>query len=335
VGPHRGAGRRGPTVGRQVPRARPCVATWVRPNPPGRFVWFFFLLIQSFFFHGSDLGTVSVSFHTCVVGTSRYVSNVLDLVPEVLEEPAERARVAFRRVRAWGRSVGRGSRLRSTSYHSWQSAPGSTAQWSPPWLGVVDGCDHEAVEPEGGERPLRKNVTRHVQNNASEMPLSTCMWQCGWWHQCGTSSDAGNRASSIPSCSGPVGRCWPLLAATFLACVSTAGAATDAQLATCTASYEAYLIGRSALIEDCQLGGGTDGEYRSKCPPGMQALIDDAYADCGGLLIDWRGADSIDWDSEMGGRIKHDVAKCGCSCAGVPVPTFAALTLFASWLSIP
>lgn len=108
-------------------------------------------------------------------------------------------------------------------------------------------------------------------------------------------------------------------------------AASDAELAACTSSYEAYLARHSDLIEDCPLGGGTAGEYRSKCPPGMQALIDSAYADCGGLVVDRNGVGGIDWDSEVGGTIKYEVEKCGCSRGAGTAPAIAALVLL-SWL---
>ena len=193
-------------------------------------------------------------------------------------------------------------------------------------------------------RPRGKSLTQHAQMMRDVRTQMHSVWKRGW--KCAAASATQRRAligtagtchtSSIPS-SVSVGRCLALVAATFLACaVSTADAAMDAELAACTASYEAYLVGRTSLIEDCQIGGGTVGEYRSNCPPGMQSLIDDAYADCGGLVITWRGFDSIDWDSEMGGRIKYEVAKCGCSHSGVTLPAFTALTLLhiVSWLSI-
>eukprot|EP01043_Picozoa_sp_COSAG02_P042030 COSAG02_NODE_3537_length_6594_cov_4.011239_4_plen_226_part_00 len=188
-------------------------------------------------------------------------------------------------------------------------------------------------------RPVRARPSR--TNERTQMPS---VWRRGWKHVAADAtrkraliSSTGTCHTSSKSSSESVGRCLALLIPTFLACaISTADAATDAELAACTASYETYLVGRASLIEDCQIGGGTVGEYRSNCPPGMQSLIDDAYADCGGLVIAWRGVDSIDWDSEMGGRIKYEVAKCGCSQSSVTLPAFAALTLLhvVSWLSI-
>lgn len=119
----------------------------------------------------------------------------------------------------------------------------------------------------------------------------------------------------------------------ILACAlhGTTCMATDADQTACLASYNTYRAGHSDLIENCPLGSGTEGEYRSKCPPGMQRLIDAAYADCGGLVVDWQEVGGIDWDSEIGGRIKNDVEKCGCSRGTTTLPTVATL-LFMSWL---
>lgn len=115
------------------------------------------------------------------------------------------------------------------------------------------------------------------------------------------------------------------LKAVLLGC--TASAAEDADQAACTSAYQAYLVGRSESIANCPLGGGTVGEYRSNCPPGIQSIITDTYAACGGLVVDWQGVGGIDWDSEVGARMKYDVEKCGCSDGEATAPAFGALVI--------
>lgn len=110
-------------------------------------------------------------------------------------------------------------------------------------------------------------------------------------------------------------------------CFGSGDSATEEEQAACAAAYISYLAAHAELIEDCPLGTGSEGPYRSKCPRGMQRTIDAVYADCGGLVVEWDGTVGIDWDAEMGDRIKYNVEKCGCAHGLATAPSLAPFAI--------
>ena len=69
----------------------------------------------------------------------------------------------------------------------------------------------------------------------------------------------------------------------------------------------------------------TDGQA---CPSGLQAQIDDMYADCDGLSFN-NGGGTATWE-EVKADTKTYVEACGCGGAAQAAPLFAALAAVAN-----
>lgn len=109
----------------------------------------------------------------------------------------------------------------------------------------------------------------------------------------------------------------------------TAVASAEERLA-CDQATEAYRVSKISKIDNCPLGTGTEGSTRSKCPDGVQRVVNELFVSCGGLLLEG----GIDWDTEIGTSVKYDVEICGCSYAARTAPTLTVLVLVSATVGL-